>query len=122
MRRLVRRILDSRLLGGERGGVAIMMLLAFMVLAVPLAVVAAQTSGQLARNSRVYDKRLTGMYNASGGVEAALFDLLNDPDFDDELTPSNPDTVVTTDINNETVPFTSESRTRARMVPSAATA
>ncbi len=60
MRRLIRGILDSRLLRGERGGIAIMMLLAFMVLAVPIAASASKTSSQLALNSRVYDTRLTG--------------------------------------------------------------
>ncbi len=106
MRRLHRSISDFRLIRGERGAMAVTMLLAFLVLAVPLAIGAAQTSGQLARNSRVYDNRLTGMYAAGSGVEIVLAELLSDPDFDAGLTPANPSTEQTVESNGETITVT----------------
>ena len=106
MRRLVRSILDSRLLRGERGGAAIMMLMAFMVLAVPLSIAAVQTAGQLTRSSQVYDKRLTAQYNAGAGVEVAVYKVLSDPLFDDGLTPSSPSKVITADLPSDIVTIT----------------
>ena len=74
-----------RLAGRQRGGVALIMVVGFMGLAVPLAVASMETAGQLSRNSRVYDGRLSSMYSAGAGIEVALWEILNDPDFDDEL-------------------------------------
>ena len=77
------------------------MLLAFTALAVPLALGALETVGQLARNSRVYDSRLSGMYNASAGLEAALHDIINDPNFDDGLTTTTPSKAITVESNGQ---------------------
>jgi len=91
---------------GERGGIAILMLLAFMVLAVPITLGTLRTAGQLARNSRVYDDRLIRFYSAGAGIEFALWQMLNDPTFDDGLTAENPtqDEIVTS--NGETITVT----------------
>ena len=96
----------SRLMHGQRGGVAIFMLVAFVAMAVPISVAATSTAGQLARSSQVYDSRLTGMYNAGAGIEVALHELLNDSTFDDGLTPSDPDMNFTVDTNGDTVTVT----------------
>ena len=91
---------------GERGGVALIMLIGFIALAVPVTIAAVQTSGQLSRNSRVYDTRLTGMYNSGSAVEVALHQILADPSFDDGLTPGSPSKTMTADTNGETVDIT----------------
>ena len=105
MKRLVRALtLRPRL--GERGGVALVMVLSFMVLAVPLTTTGLRTAGQLQRASRVYDDRLHAMYNASSGIEAALYELLSDPAFDDDLTPSTPSKHVVVENNDETITVT----------------
>ncbi len=83
-----------------------MMLLAFMVLAVPIALGSVETAAQLARNSRVYDNRLAGFYSAGAGVEVALWELLKDPTFDDDLTPDDPTKEVIVTSNDETVTVT----------------
>ena len=44
------------------------MLIAFMVLAVPVALAGDQVADQLVRSSMVYEDRLTGNYNAASGV------------------------------------------------------
>ena len=96
----------SGLIGGESGGIAIIMLLGFMALGVPLAGAALETATTLSRASLVYDARLTGMYGAGAGVEVAIHELLSDPDFDDGMTPSDPDKVITVDTNGDTVTVT----------------
>ncbi len=83
MNRLSRPASTSLSPNGQKGGVAIIMLLGFIVLALPLAVAASQTAGQLSRNSGVYDRRLTGMYSASAGIEVAIHEVLSD-DHDEE--------------------------------------
>ena len=75
---------------GESGGVALVMLLSFMVLAVPIVLAASRTVGDLERNSIVWDRRLHGMYNGGSGVEVAIYQILSDPDFDDDLTEASP--------------------------------
>ena len=82
------------------------MLLAFMVLAVPLAGVAVQTAGQLARNSRIYDSRLTREYNLGAGVEVAIHKVQYDPNLDDGLTPSNPSKEIAVAVNEDAVTAT----------------
>ena len=107
---MIQRIADHvgtlRLAGRERGGVALIMLVGFIGLAVPLAVASIQTGGQLSRNSRVYDSRLAGFYNAGSGLEKVFFDILNDPDFDDGLSLCCPSKEVTVDTNGDTVTVT----------------
>ena len=53
----------------EGGGVALIMLIGFIGLAVPLTIASIQTSAQLSRNSRVYDARLADTYNSGSGIE-----------------------------------------------------
>lgn len=102
---MTRDVRSPRLVHAQRGGVAIIMLLAFIVLAVPLATAALQTSTQLARSSGVYDRRLTGQYNAASGVEVAIHDALYGPGFDD-LSPSDPTKDIQVEVNGENVPVT----------------
>ncbi len=106
MSSLIRGLIGHRLVCGERGGVALIMLIGFIVLAVPVTISALQTSSILSRNSRVYDSRLTGMYSAGSGVEVAIHELLSDPDFGDGLTQGSPSTDLEADVNGEIVSIT----------------
>ncbi len=106
MRRLMRNILSSRLAREERGGLTIIILLGFMVLAVPVAIGSTQTAAQLARSSQAYDQRLSGMYAASAGIEAALWEVVSDPSFDDDLTQVSPSKDITVESNGYTVAVT----------------
>ena len=90
--RLPRSVLNLCLPRGERGGVAIIMLLAFMVVAVPLSVSAAQAAGQFNRSSRVFDDRLESVFCNGAGVEHAIFRLAHEPGFAASLTVANPST------------------------------
>ena len=58
------------------------MLLGFIGLAVPITIASMQTSGQLSRDSRVSDARLTAMYNSGSAVEVAVYAIFSDPTFD----------------------------------------
>ena len=82
------------------------MLLSFMVLAVPVVLAASRTVGDLERNSNIWDKRLHAMYNAGSGVEAAIFETLNDPNFDDGLTPTDPSKELIVNVDGEDVTVT----------------
>jgi len=64
-----RKALVRNLALGERGGVAILMLLAFMVLAVPLSISAVKAAGQMSRTSQVHNEKRAGIASASAGVE-----------------------------------------------------
>lgn len=75
MKRFARHILRFKL-GREQGGIALMMVLALMFLAVPLVLTSIGVADQLALSSRVYGKHLTGMYSADAGIEHALWRLL----------------------------------------------
>ena len=103
---IIRRPLSHRQICAERGGVALIMLVGFIGLAVPLTIASIQTSAQLSRNSRVYDSRMTGTYNAGAGIEVALHELLSDPDFDDGMTPESPDKTIDVESNGESVTVT----------------
>ncbi len=91
---------------GEKGGVAVIMLMGFIALAVPLAQDALTTATLFSRNSQIYDRRLTGAYTAGAGVEVALHEILTNPGFDDDLTQESPTRDVTADVNGGTVPVT----------------
>ena len=52
-----------------------MMLISFMVLAVPIVAAVSLTSDQLVRSSMVYDQRLTGGYGAASGVEFGISEI-----------------------------------------------
>ena len=104
--RLLNQLSSSSCFGGQTGGVALTMLVGFIALGVPIAVSALQTSAQLARNSQVYDRRLTSDYSAGAGVEVALWEVQNDPAFGDNLTKTDPSTQMTADTNDETVHVT----------------
>ena len=95
-----------RLGTSQRGGIALIMLIGFIGLAVPITIASIQTSAQLSRNSRVYDTRMAGMYNSGSAIEVALHQILSDPNFDDGLTPGNPSKPMTADANGETVDIT----------------
>ena len=90
----------------QRGGVALIMLLGFIGLAVPITIASIQISSQLSRNSLVYDARLTGMYNSGSSVDVALHEILSDPNFDDSLTTTDPSKAIQVEINGETVTVT----------------
>ena len=96
----------SKLAFGKRGGTASIMLLAFMVLAVPIALGSIVTAGQLSRSSLTYDKRLTGLYDANSGVELAVHKAVNDPNFDIDLVPSSPSKEVTVSLDGNTTTAT----------------
>ena len=106
MTSVIRRMIASPTVHGARGGVALIMLIGFIGLAVPITIASIQTGGQLSRNSRVYDGRLTAMYNSGGAIEVALHQILTDPSFNDGLTPSSPSNTMTADANGETVNVT----------------
>jgi len=106
IRRIFTWIMNSDLARGNRGGIAISMLLVMVVMAVPLTTSALKVSGQLNRASRVYNDRLSGYYNAGGAIDVAIHDIINDPDFDNGLTPSNPDKAIVADVNGEDVNVT----------------
>ena len=82
------------------------MLVAFIALAVPLTVAAIQTAAQFSRGSRVYDDRLTGLYAASSGIEVALWEMLSDPSYGQDLTESSPTKTTEAQVNGETVNVT----------------
>lgn len=67
----------SRWWGEERGGIALVLLLAFIGLAVPLSTATVQFAGQLNRNSAIFDSALLDGDAARAGVEVALWELRN---------------------------------------------
>ena len=73
----------------QRGGIALIMLIAFMVLAVPIVLAALQVSDQLVRSSMVYDNRLVSGYAASSGIEVGIANL-SEESFRDTLVPGEP--------------------------------
>ena len=92
----------QRLVRGERGGPALLFLITFLAMAIPIATGALHTSAQLAQNSRVYDTKLSGDYDAASGIEVAMHEVLGDPTFGDGLIPSSPDKSITVDVNGQT--------------------
>ena len=50
----------KRLLHGEKGGSALLFLIAFMAMAVPIATESLRATTQLSQNSRVYEAKLSG--------------------------------------------------------------
>ncbi len=95
-----------RRLGTQRGGVALVMMVGFIGLAVPITIASVQTSAQLSRNSRVYDSRLRSMYGAGSGIEVAIWQILTDAGYYGALSPSNPSTQLVVDSNGEDVAVT----------------
>ena len=106
IRRIAEHIGSLRLAGRERGGVALIMLVGFMGLAVPMAVASLETSAQLSRNSQVYNSRLTGMYSAGAGIEVAIHQIMSDPTFDDDLAEGSPSKSFDVSPNGDTVTVT----------------
>lgn len=78
---------------GQQGGVALILLLAFTALGVPLALSTTQFAGQIGLNSRVYDDRLAGGGSAKAGIELAFWELRNNP---------SPGGTLTVDVNGST--------------------
>ena len=85
----MRTINSYSLLKHQRGGVALMMLVAFIVLAVPMVVASNQVADQLLLSGTVSERKLSGNYGAASGVELALSEL-KDNAFLDALVPANP--------------------------------
>ena len=80
--------LRSRIIRGwraQRGGVALIVLLSFLALAVPVATASTQFAGQLARNSQVFEGRFFGGDAARAGIQAALHELRTSSDPVDTL-------------------------------------
>ena len=75
-------ILTSRLARCQGGGVALIFLVAFTTLAVPLSLGAVRVADQLALNARVWEGRLNGHNFAVSGVEAAIAQIQIDPSFE----------------------------------------
>ena len=92
--------------GRETGAVASIVLLAFMVMAVPIAMGSLATASQLSTNSRVYDKRVTTEYETISGAEVGIWQATSDPDYDVGLTPTDPSKTSTVSSNGETVSVT----------------
>ena len=105
-RNLLSRLRVPQSAGGEVGAAALVILVGFMVMGVPLSIAATQMADQLVRTSSVYDKRLEGMYSAGAGVEAAIWELLDDPGFGDGLTPADPSTTIQVDSDGVIVMVT----------------
>ena len=101
-KKAVESILELKVARGQRGGVALIMLISFMVMAVPIALAANQVSDQLVRSSMVYEGRMTGSYNAASGVELALANLL-DEEFRDTLVPGDDPVDLSMEINGKEV-------------------
>ena len=80
---------------GERGGVAILSLVAFMVLAVPLSIAAIQTASGLSRASLIHGNNFEQAGCRDSGVEQAVWRLLYENGFADSLTTSSPSTSYT---------------------------
>ena len=85
------------------GGVALIMMVGFIGLAVPITIASIQTSAQLSRNSRVYDSRLRSMYGAGSGIEVAIWQILTDAGYYGALTPSNPSAQLVVDTNGDKI-------------------
>ena len=90
----------------QEAGAALLLVLAFMGLAVPLTIGALQVVGELSLLSRVYDKVLQSRYTTSAGAELAFWTVANDPTFDDNLTPIDPCTEFVITFGGEEVTVT----------------
>lgn len=103
MKRFSRVFTQAALLRGDRGGAATLTLVGFLVLAVPVVLASVQLANTLIRVSGAYDRLLIRHYTAGAGAEKAFWQILNDPTFGDNLTPVDPCSETTLDINGETV-------------------
>ncbi|MFH1141461.1 MAG: hypothetical protein V1724_07370 [Chloroflexota bacterium] len=90
----------------QEAGAVLLLVLAFIGLAVPLTIGALQIAGELNLLSRVYDKLLRSRYTASAGAELAFWTVINNPPFDDNLTPIDPCTEFVVTIGGENVTVT----------------
>lgn len=68
---------------GAKGSIAIPMLLALLVMAVPVVVGSLKITSTLATSSHIYERLLSERYAASDGVENTFYQLLRVPAFDD---------------------------------------
>ena len=103
---MLRLALPSSSAGKERGGAASILLLSFIVMAVPIAMASLATASQLSINSRVYDRRVTAEYETIGGAEVGIWLASSDPDYDVGLKPTDPSKTSTVNSNGETVSIT----------------
>ena len=90
LRTRIRRALTSVATGSSRGGIAIIMLVGFIGLAVPIVTGAVVLTGTLSRASRVYDDRLERQYCNEGAVEHAIWRIKYEPGFAGSLTEEVP--------------------------------
>ena len=100
-RRLVGRVPGVRQLANRQDGIALPVVLAFMVLAIPLITTALGLAGTLANDSRVKAGIVKDQYAVLGGLVYAEW-LLSDDDFVDGLTPDTPSSH-DIDLNDEPV-------------------
>ena len=98
--------MTSRRFLRQEAGAVLLLVLAFIGLAVPLTIGAIQIAGELNLLSRVYDKLLRSRYTASAGAEMAFWTVTDDPSFDDGLTPVDPCTEFVITIGGEAVTVT----------------
>ncbi len=85
------------------GGAASILLLSFMVMAVPIAMGSLATASQLSTNSRVYDRRVTTEYETISGAEVGIWQVSSDPDYAVGLKPTDPPKTSTVNSNGESV-------------------
>ena len=82
-----------------------MMLISFMVLAVPIVAAVSLTSDQLVRSSIVYDQCLTGGYGAASGVEFGISEIQSEAAVIKDLEEGE-SAELSVEINGETVEIT----------------
>ena len=93
-------------LGYQQDGIAVPVVLAFMVLAIPMITTALSLAGTLATDSRVKSGIAKEQYASLGGLEYAKW-LLTDDDFLEGLSPDTP-VIADIDLNGEDVTITVE--------------
>lgn len=91
------------LLRGSRGAIAIPLLLAFLVLAVPVALGTMTLMDTLLVGSRTFEDILVRQYSASAGAEEAFWLVANDSSFTDLLTPVDPCGTTALQMNDQAV-------------------
>ncbi len=90
----------------QEAGAVLLLVLAFIGLAVPLTIGAIRIADELNLLSRVYDRKLQSRYSASAGAELAFWTVLNDSSFGSNLTPLAPCTQLVLQIGGAPVTVT----------------
>ena len=97
----------GRLLHAQQGGVGIILVLAFMVLAVPITTGALTLAGNLSTDSLLKSQTVQSQYGSLGGNQYGLYRLLYEPGYAVGLAPGVPDVDVIT-VNGDPVTVTVE--------------